>query len=48
MLKNNLKHEIDFIIKNNEILDDHTINNDIGQLLSQYEHGRDIRKHRKQ
>ena len=36
---NNLKHEIDFIIKQNDFLADHTIKNEISQILSKHKHG---------
>ena len=42
---NNLKHEIDFIKK---ILVEHTIKNEISQLLSYYKHGNGTCEHRKQ
>ena len=45
---NNFKYEIDFIIKHNERLAEHTIKNKIGQLLTKYENGNDVHKHRKQ
>ena len=35
----NMKHEIDFIIKHNELLVKNTIKNKIRQLLSKYKHG---------
>ena len=44
---NNLKHEIDFIIKHNELLAEHAIKNWINQLLSKYKHANDFCKHRK-
>ena len=37
-----------FIIKHNEPLAEHTIKNKINQLLSKYQHGIDVHKHRKQ
>ena len=44
----NLKHEIEFIIKSNESLAQYKIKNEIEQLLSKYEHGKDINEHGKQ
>ena len=44
----NLKHEIEFIIKNNESLAENKIKNEIEQLLSKYKHGNNIHEHRKQ
>ena len=35
---NNLKHEIDFIIKNNEYLAEYIIKNKIFKLLYEYKH----------
>ena len=35
----NLKHEIEFIIKSNESLAENKINNEIKQLFSKYKHG---------
>ena len=35
----NLKHEIDFIIKQNDFLADHTIKNEISRILSKHKHG---------
>ena len=43
----NLKHEIEFIIKNNEFLADKKIKNEIEQL-SRYKHGNNIHEHGKQ
>ena len=37
---NNLKHEIDSIIKHNKFLAEHTIKNKIGWLLFKYKYGR--------
>ena len=45
-LCNDLKHEIDFIIKQNEFLTENTIKIKDSWLLSKYKHGNDI--HRKQ
>ena len=42
---NNLKSEIDFIIKHNEILPKNTIKTEIAQLLTKYEHQNDIHEH---
>ena len=44
----NMKHEIKFIIKSNESLAQNKTKNDIGQLLSKYRHGNNIREKRKQ
>ena len=44
----NFKHEIDSIIKYNDILAEHTIKNKINQLLFKYKHGNDIHEHGKQ
>ena len=44
----NLKHEIEFIIKNNESFVEKKIKNEIEQLLSTYRHGNNIHEHRKQ
>ena len=44
----NLKHEIEFIIKSNESLADNKMTKEIEQLLSKYKHGSNIHKHRKQ
>lgn len=41
-------HEIDFIIKYNGVLAEHTIKNNISQLLSQYKHRNNIQEHEKQ
>lgn len=35
----NLKHEINFIIKDNKFLAEHTTKNEGSQLLSKYKHG---------
>ena len=45
---NNLKHEIDSIIKHDELLAEHSIKNEIRQLLSKYEHENDIQECGKQ
>ena len=44
----NLKHEIEFIIKNNESLAENKIKNEMEQLLSKYKHENNIHEHRKQ
>ena len=44
----NLKHDIEFIIKNNESLPENKIKNEIEQLLLKYKHGNDIHEHGKQ
>ena len=44
----NLKHEIEFIIKNNESLAKNKMKNATEQLFSEYKHGNDIHEHRKQ
>ena len=44
----NLKHEIEFIIKSNESLAENKIKNEIEQLLLKYKHGNNIHEHRKQ
>ena len=44
----NLKHEIEFIIKSNESLDENKIKNEIEQLLLKYKHGNDIHERGKQ
>ena len=44
----NLKHEIEFIIKSNESLAEIIIKNDIEQLLLKYKHGINIHEYRKQ
>ena len=38
----NLKHEIEFIIKSNESLAKNKIKNEIEQLFSKYKHGNNI------
>ena len=38
----NLKHEIEFIIKSNESLAENEIKNEIEQLLLKYKHGNNI------
>ena len=44
----NLKHEIEFIIKSNESLAENKIKNEIEQLLLKEKHGNDIHEHGKQ
>ena len=43
-----MKHETDFIIKHNKFLAEHTIKNEISQLLCKDKHGNDIYEHGKQ
>ena len=45
---NNSKQEISSIIKHNELLAEHTIKNEIRQLLSKYKHAKDIHEQGKQ
>ena len=47
-IDNNLKHEIDFITKQNKILVEHTIKNGISPLLSNCKVGNNIHEHGKQ
>ena len=44
----NLKHEIEFIIKSNESLAKNKIKNEIEQLLLKYDHEKYSYEHRKQ
>ena len=44
----NLKHEIELIIKTNETLAENKINNEIEQLLLKYKHGNNSHEHGKQ
>ena len=44
----NLKQEIEFIIKSNESVDEKKIKNGIEQLLLKCKHGNDIHEHGKQ
>ena len=44
----NLKHEIEFIIKGNESLAENKIKNKIEQLLPKYKHGNNTHEHGKQ
>ena len=44
----NLKHEIEFIIKTNESLAENKIKNEIEQLLLKYKHGNNSQEHGKQ
>ena len=41
----NLKHEIEFIIKSNEYLAENKIKNETEQLLSKYKHGNNIHEY---
>ena len=43
----NLKHEIEFIIKSNESLGENKIKKEIEQLLLKYKHGNNIHEHGK-
>ena len=45
---NNLKDQIDSTIKQNKLLAEHAIKNDIRQLFSKYKYGNDIQEHGKQ
>ena len=49
-VEENLKHEIEFIIKRNESLAENNIKNEIAQLFLKYKHGNNINvhEHRKQ
>ena len=44
----NLKHEIEYIIKSNESLAENKIKNETQKLLSKYKHRKNIHEHRKQ
>ena len=44
----NLKHNINFIIKSNESLAENKTKNENEQLLLKYRHGNNIHEHRKQ
>ena len=44
----NLKHEIEFLIKSNESFAENKIKNEIEQLLPKYKHGNNIYEHGKQ
>ena len=44
----NLKHEVEFIIKSNETLAENKIKNGIEQLLEKYTHGNNIQEHGKE
>ena len=44
----NLKHEIEFIVKTNDSLAENKIEKEIEQLLLKYKHGSNIYEHRKQ
>ena len=45
MLTNQLLNEIDFIIKHNELLTEHTIKNEARQILMKYKQGINIDEH---
>ena len=45
---NNLKQEKDVIIKHNELLAEHTIKNEVCQLMYKHKHVGDIDKHQQQ
>ena len=47
-LDENLKHEIEFIVKSNEPLAENKIKREIKQLLLKYNHENNIHEHRKQ
>ena len=47
-INNNLKHEIEFIIRNNESLAENIIKNQIEQLLIKYKNRNNIHEHGKQ
>ena len=47
-INENLKHDIEFIIKSNESLAENKIKNQIKQLLLKYKHGNNIHEHGKQ
>ena len=44
----NLKHEIEFIIKSNKSLAKNKVKNEIKQLLIKYKHGNNIYEHGRQ
>ena len=44
----NLKNEVEFIMKRNKSLAENKIKNEIQQLLLKHKHGNNIHKHRKQ
>ena len=44
----NLEHEINFIMKHNKFLSEHTIKNKISRLLFKFKHGNDINEHEKE
>ena len=44
----NLKHEVEFVIKSNESLAENKIKNEIDQLLLKYKHRKNIHEHRKE
>ena len=43
-----LKHEIDSVVKHNELLANHAIKREVRQLLSKYKRGDDIHEYGKQ
>ena len=45
---NNLNYETDSFIKHNQLLSEHTIKNEISQLLFKYKHGNNSDEHGKQ
>ena len=45
---NNLRREIEFVIKSYEYLAENKIKKEIGQLLLKYKHGNSIHEHAKQ
>ena len=47
VISNNLKYEIDFIIRDNELLTEHKIKNKISRLLFKHKHVSDIHEHGK-
>ena len=44
----NLKHEIEFIVKSNESLAENKIRNNVEQLFWKHKHGNNIHEHRRQ
>ena len=48
VISNKLKYEIDFIIRDNELLTEHKMKNKISRLLFKYKHVNDIHEHGKQ
>ena len=47
-VEENLKYEMEFVIKNSESLAENKIKNEIEQLLLKYKHGNNIHEHGKQ